>query len=263
MNFFKRFGSSIYDFKSYNLLRKTSNGSTFLYLLVLILILSIGITIRPLMGIRNYNNVISQAIDDKIKTMELKDGTLVVNGGEEIVSYGEDKDTYFVVDTKGEVDKDKFIGKSGIILTKEGFQADFGSITNNTMATSKVDKSYASVGLGNMELDLIGHINNSSQILNRLFTIGVPISNLISNAVMALIYALVVGIMAGYRQLKLTFGERYKISIYAMTSIILIRTLLGLIGFGVHFMISFLVVCTYLFMATKAIKEEEVQDLNS
>lgn len=263
MNFFKRFGSSIYGFKSYNVLRKTSKGSTFLYLLVLVLILSIATAFRPMIAIRNYNKVMHEALDNKIKTMELNSGALIVNGGEEIVTYGEDKNTYFVIDTKGEVDKDKFLGKSGIILRKDGFQVDFGSITNNSIATSEVDTSYSKAGLGNINGDILGVIGGIVGMFNGMLIFALPIYILIGNAIIALLYALVSGIFAGSKDLKLSFGEKYKISIYAMTTIILAKSLLALVGIGVPFVVSFLVVSIYLFMAIKAIKEEEIQDLIS
>lgn len=257
MNFLKRFPRSLYDFKEYNKLRKTSMISTIMYLLILSLLLAGFMAIRPINSANRYQKTINNLLENNVKELNIKDSRLIVNNGEEFSQIDTDGKAFFGIDTRENVTADDYVGQIGIILSKNGV---VGRINNpTTRLNESYSANYDSTDFTKNISDnmLLKGLTSISLAIKIIFLIQSPIVIFIEYLVLSTIFALIAYIICNGNQIKLNFGEKYRIAVYGSTIIFALRAIFSLIGITIPFIILAVIQVVYMSLAIRAIKIEE------
>lgn len=257
MNFLKRFPQSVYNFKAYNKLRKTSMISTIMYLLILALLLSGFIAVRPMNAAYRYQNMINNVLDDNINELNIKDSKLIVNNGEEFSKIETDGKVFFGIDTGENVTADNYVGQMGLILSKEGIVGRVDSPATKLNEPFSVNYDSLDITKNISDNTLLKGLNSIAAAIRVNFLILSPIVIFIEYLVLSLIFAIIAAIICNGKQIKLNFGERYRVAVYASTVIFALRAIFSLIGITIPFLILVIIQVVYMNLAIKAIKIEE------
>lgn len=249
MNIFKGFIKSFYDFKSYAIFRKQSAGKSFLYSVILALVFSIVAFAYPTYKVNSTMKDLSVEYNEKIPDFQIKNGQLEIanNKNAEIVR---DNGT-FVLDNTSDIKllADKY--RSGII---------FGRDTAIVKSEGAVvlEQKYSTLNMDFSKKDIGGILDSHSAISGAMFAI-LTFGFVISLYFRALIIAIIGTIFKG----ETTFGQRFKLSLYATTPSVVISALISL--FGISFtgssVLLFVIGLVYLFLGIKGINKSELQEL--
>jgi hypothetical protein len=247
MSFFSSIYQSMVNPTSYAVFRRQSLGRALLYLL---LVTALFCFFSNLLLILNFNNDYGKGMTWlKANTPEFvfQNGELAVQGKMPIVSKA-DKDTLFVVDTTGQttpdvlkecqegalITKDKIIYKKSAFETREydlGAYRAFNFNKQQALDLLTAARPYFYVG----------------------FLLAIVLFSLTGHLVAALFIALLGLLLYWAIKIKLSFGDLYKLSIYAMTGPTLLFVLLGFLRVQPPFLFTFLSL-GYLYLAGKSLR---------
>lgn len=223
LSFWSKAIFSVQGIKHYKDVLKDTVGKSIIYLLLLSLLLG---AVGSLRGAIDTNNGISQFIkiyNDKCPDFELKDGQLSVTGDMPLV-LSKDNNYYFVIDTTNNTstdvlnsyDRGILILKDKLIEKQSGAQTqifDFKSLQGSTINKKQV----------NVYLPLI-------KLVIPLIFIGNIIWYFLGGLLSALFLALLALIINGVFKTNFKYGQLYSISIYALTTPLIIDTILKIVG---------------------------------
>ncbi len=245
---------SILDFNAYNSFFKLSIGKAFLYLLFLTIFLGGFSIIRPLYNFNTKLDTVTRDYKKDAPEFTFKDGKLTVDS-EVPLRYG-DSDYRYIIDTTGKTKSSILNDESGMLITKDSiYQKDFfGKISKVPLS------SFKGINFNRKDIE---KILPKLKIIDILIIIFYPIKFFIGYIVNALILALLGLILRNILKMKLTFGDCFKLSFYALTlpttfKLIIIAIDKPMSGFSLYsFPIFYGIGCIYLLKAFTVIKINE------
>lgn len=260
MGILKRFINSIYDFKSYNFFISQKLSKAILYLLLLAFLSSTFTVIKNSYTFKSGFSYLEEVLTNEMPSFILENNELKIDTTMPIVY--EDGINIVVVDTTKELDPTTYpsyiniflIGKDKIIFKDSSSQfttLDYSSFQLTSPLTSE-DFSNVMKTLGGIGIT----------ILLILIFIFLFIGKLIS---VFLIMPLAALVISSILDKKLSYGSLIKISAYALTVPIIIKTFFAVIGVNVpvFFILYYGVGIIYLTFAIKNIKLDINDSLES
>jgi maltodextrin utilization protein YvdJ len=249
MNIFKGFIKSFYDFKSYAVFKKQSGGKSFLYSLLLAIVFSI-VAFGPITyKVNSTMKDLSSEYSEKVPNFQIKGGQLQIpdNKGAEIVR---DKST-FVLDNTSDVNvlSDKY--KNAVIFGRD-------SLVLRTDGTTALNQKYSLLNLEVGKAD-IGNFLNMHATLAALLFVFSTITFMIGFYIRALLVALLGTIFKG----ETTFGQRYKLSLYATTPSVVLSAIFSVAGLNFRgtTILPFVIGLVYLYLGIQGINKAELEEL--
>ncbi|GKU26080.1 DUF1189 domain-containing protein [Clostridium folliculivorans] len=249
MNIFKGFIKSFYDFKSYAIFRKQSAGKSFLYSIILALVFSIVAFAYPAYKVNTTMKDLSIEYNEKIPDFQIKNGQLEIpnNKNAEIVR---DSGT-FVLDNTSDIKllSDKY--KSGIIFGRD-------TVIVKSEGTVALDQKYSTLNMDFNKKDIGGILDSHGAISSAMFAI-LAFGFIIGLYFRAFIVAIIGTIFKG----ETTFGQRFKLSLYATTPSVVLSAIFSLVGvnFTGSSILLFVLGIVYLFMGIKGVSKSELKEL--
>ena len=254
MNLFAQFYNSITRLEAYKYFFKQSLGKAFLYLFV------ISISLAAISGFRtiyDFNvgiNDVAAYVKTDFPDFELRNGQLEVDAEMPYV-VANNEIQIIIIDTTDKTDETIlndydsgiFISKHGLDYKESVFQTrkiDFASLNGVTLTKDNI-------------LKWIPYI--------KWFTILIIFFGFLFYIVGKLISALLVSIggivIASILKHKIKFGDLYKLSIYCLTSSILVNTLIDLTGITIPFfsLIYYGIALVYLWKVIEILKDNELE----
>lgn len=232
LSFWMKIVSSVEGIKHYEDVLKETTGKAVLYLLLISLLLGAVGAIRGAFEVNDGISEFMKVYNDKCPNFELKNGELSVDGSMPIVLEGEDD--YVVIDTTNSTNPDVLdshskgilILKDKMIQKKNGMQTevtDFKSLQEFTINKNTVNR----------------YLPFAKVIIPLIFLwniLGYFLGGLLSSLFLAL-FALIIN---GIFETKLKYGQLYSLSIYALTTPLIITTLFKILNLG-HFSFYWLI----------------------
>lgn len=252
MSFFSKLKNSITRPEAYSHFLKESGGRAVLYLLFLCLIFGGIGTIKT---IYEFNKVVSEVealLKEKVPNFTLKNGELNVEGEMPII-LNERGPSVVIIDTSDKADEsilDKY--QDGLFISKTKFIQKQGSY-------KRQETSFASFrGMTLTKTDVQGYVGYSI-FLKVAIGILSPILFFISKFFSAFIITILALIVNGFYKAKVTFGQIYKLSIYALTLPIIIKVFFTVttLYFGFFWVVYYGVALLYLILALKSINKNQ------
>lgn len=253
LSFWMKIVSSIQGIKHYENVLKETGGKAVLYWLLISLLLGAIGSIRG--SVEAYDGIskFTKMYNDKCPNFELKNGELSVEGKMPLV-LSDDKDNYVIIDTTNNTKpdvlnshregililKDKIIQKKNEVQTQE---TDFKSFQGTTINKDAINRylPYANI--------IIPFI-----FLGNMFWYF--ISGLLSSVFLAL-FALIIN---GIFKTKLTYGQLYRLSLYALTTPIIISTLFKIFDlehFSFYWLVYHIIAYIYIGFALNKLKDSQ------
>lgn len=257
---FKRFLNSTYNFKSYNLFISQNLSKAVLYLILLAFLSSTLTIIANSFSFKKDFAYVAEVLNNEMPSFILENNELNVEATMPIVY--EDGINIFVIDTINEINPTNYnsynsfflIGKKNIILkdSTSGFTTlDYASLQLTEPITSQDFNELIKV------LGSIGII-----ILLGLIFIFLFIGKLISVFLIMPVAALVISSILNK---KLSYGNLIKLSAYALTVPILLKTFFAVISINVpvFFIVYYGIGILYLTFAIKNINLDTDESLKN
>ena len=254
MNLFAQFYNSITRLEAYKYFLKQSLGKAFLYLFLISIVLG-GISgVRTIydfnVGINDAVNYVNTDFPD----FQLKNGELEVNAEMPYVIQ-ENEEEIIMIDTSDKADATILNDyESGIFISKYG--ADY---KKSAFETRKID--FASLnGVTFTKGDLLKWLPYL-----KWFTLIIIIFGFFFYVIGKIISALFVSlggiVIAKVLKHNISFGNLYKLSIYCLTSSMLLNTLVDLTGLTIPFfsLIYYGIALVYLWKVMKILKNDEIE----
>jgi hypothetical protein len=256
MGFFSKLINSITNPKYYKDFLKESTGKAVVYLLLLCLIFG---GISAIRNVYDWNKGIITVVNEfneKVPNFTLENGELNVEGEMPII-FEEKQESVFIVDTSGKTDEtvlDKY--NSGVFVSKTKFvqkkssmqktETSFDGLKTLTFTKAKVEKWIGYAKFVNVVIILFGP----------MFFFGFKF-------IAAFIVSLIGLIINAFCKAKVTFGEIYKLSIYALTFSIILKVFFAVIGVHVpqFWILYYGIPLIYLGLGLNLISKDQNQDL--
>jgi len=255
MGFFTKVKKSITSPKSYAEFLKLSMGKAVLYLLLLCLLFGGIAAIKDLINKENFINTLSVDIKNNVPDFAFKNGELNVTGTMPIVLDG-DKSNPVIIDTDESADVSLLDNYStGILITKTKLiQKLAADRTQETPLTS-----LKSLTLTN---DNLTDMLNVVKYLIFLVLIIEPLLFFASKFIAIFILCMIGLLLNSIFHSKLSFGELYKLSIYAMTLSLILKVLCNFLPVSTGIFSIFTIVYlglggVYLALALKSISKNK------
>ncbi|MBC8060635.1 MAG: DUF1189 domain-containing protein [Clostridiaceae bacterium] len=251
MGFFTKVKNSLTSPKSYAEFLKDSMGKAVLYLLLLCIIFGGIAAIKDLITKETYINTLSSDIKNNVPAFTFKNGELNVDGIMPIV-LDEDKDYPVIIDTSENADVSLLDDYStGILITKTKFIQKLA--TDSTQETPL--SSFKSITLSNSNLT---SMLNVAKYLILLVLIIEPLLFFAAKFIAVFIISIIGLLLNSIFHSELSFGEIYKLSIYAITLSLILKVLCNFLPISTGFFSIFTIVyfglgITYLTSALKSI----------
>lgn len=257
MNIFKEMAHSIYDFEGYKGFLKNKKGKVFLFGLVLMLAYFLVTMVVPFARFQFTTGGFGTIIREYVPDFELKDGKMWVESSFEYDYAG----TYVNINTEegfyfDDADQVESLLKEypQVIL----MDSERAIVKNNSRAET-VYFSDLSGGTFNKE-NLLGYVPYTYMIIAGfglvalLVMIGLFFFGVLFVALLGMIFT------SGMRN-KLTFGQLYKLGIYARTLPLLIKAVLKLVSIPIPFfwVINFGISVFYLYRVIGLMKKDQEQ----
>jgi hypothetical protein len=228
MGFFSKLKNSITNPAAYNHFLKESTGRAVVYLLLLCLIFG---GISAIRNVYDYNKtiiVVLNVFKEKVPNFKFENGELNVEGEMPIIM-NEGKDSAIIIDTSGKTEEtilDKyssgtFISKTKFVQKKNSAQkteTNFEAAKTLTITNADVEKWIGIAKVGNVFIVIFAPI----------FFFGVKF-------IAAFIVSLLGLIVNAFCKAKVTYGEIYKLSIYALTFSIILKVFFTVIAVEVPY----------------------------
>jgi len=252
LSFWMKIVSSVEGIKHYENVLKETTGKAVLYLLLISLLLGALGAIRGAFEVNDGISEFMKVYNDKCPNFELKNGELSVDGSMPIVLEGEDD--YVVIDTTNSTDPDVLdshskgilILKDKMIQKKNGMQTevtDFKSLQEVTINKNIVNR-YLPFAKAIIPLIFLGNI------------LGYFLGGLLSSLFLAL-FALIIN---GIFKTKLKYGQLYSLSIYALTTPLIITTLFKIFNlehFSFYWLIYHIIAYAYIGFVLNKLKNSQ------
>lgn len=240
LSFWKKIIGSIQGIEHYENMLKETTGKAVLYLLLISLFLG---AIGSIRGSIEVNNGISEFIkiyNDNCPNFELINGELSVEGVMPMV-LSEDEDNYIIIDTTNSTNPDVLDSYSeGILILKDKI------IQKENQLQTQVIEFKSLQGLTINKDIAYSYFHYAKIIIPFIFIVnilGYFLGGLLSSLFLAL-FALIIN---GIFKTKLKYGQLYSLSIYALTTPLIINTILKILSIE-HFSFYWLVYHTIAYV---------------
>lgn len=253
MNLSAQFYNSITRLEAYKYFLRQSLGKAFLYLFLISIPLAAISGFRTLYDFNVGINDAASYVRTDFPNFVLKNGELEVNAEMPYVVEKNEKEI-IIIDTRDKVDETIlndydsgiFISKYGLDYKKSAFETrkiDFASLKGVTFTKDNILKWLPYLKWLTLLIIFFGFF---------FYIIGKLIS--------ALFVSICGIVIAKVLKHKIRFGNLYKLSIYCLTSSILINTLINLTGITIPFfsLIYYGIALVYLWKAIKILKNQEL-----
>ncbi len=252
MNFFTQMRESVIDFKFYRSIKNNRFSRSFIYLMLLFLIIYSVNGVRTFVVSRIVVGEIAAGLNDSVPEFKLENGKFSFEG--KMPYYIEENaDEVFVIDTTGEITEDILKDKkSGMLITEDKILAKTNAIETREINLSELK------GLTVTKSDILEFLPKLSWIIlvfiffGFIFVLGWKLLNVV---ILALLGLIANSVMKG----RLQFNNMLNISIYALTLPMLIQLAYNLSGFLIpKFGIAYWgISILYVVLAAKSCIEEE------
>lgn len=244
MSFYQQFIKSFYKFEEYPLLAKVNSFRTVIYVFILSLLASF-LYIVPIVA--DYYNMggFTGIIDKYVPEFEIKNGKLIMNADIDYESLT--KEMIIIADTNTKVDVSMLEDyMSGILVDDEKmilrsagytYSLNFKDVDN----TTKEDI-----------YKMIPVFKQMSIIIIFVFIFFYILSNYIA----VLMFNFIAIIINRFIGANVTFSESLKISAYSRTMPFILRIILMFFGIPMDLTVYCFVVCTYIYLGLKNIKNQ-------
>lgn len=255
MNFFYQVKESVIDFKFYNNIKDNTFAKSFLYLLLLMLIIYSMLTVRNFLLVENAMERTALELSASMPDFQLKDGKFSFEG--KMPYYiSSSTNEVFVIDTTGTVDeKVLYNSMSGILITEDRLY-----IKNGLQQQSMRFSELGDVEFNKQKLiEFLPKLSWLVLIFMLLWFVFVLGGQLLFAAMLALIG---LAISSGLNT-DLKFKHLLNFSIYALTLPMIIDLAVDIsmlpVSQFLFFVIYTVIAVAYLFNAVKAYKESSNQ----
>lgn len=251
MNFFIQVRESVIDFSFYKSIKENKFAKTFLYLLLLLLIIHSMITIRNYVLVKNVMERASIELSQNIPDFELKDGKFKFSGKMPYYASSSTNEI-FVIDTTGSVDARVLNNvMAGVLITEDAVY-----LKNNLQSQTISLADFKGADFNKQ--DLIEFIPKLSwlvliaMIVSFVFVLGWKLFNAVLLALLGIL------ISAAYK-VDLKYRHLFNFSVYALTLPMIIKLAVDISGYYIplFFVIYWAISIVYLSLALKAYKESE------
>ncbi|OGO77786.1 MAG: hypothetical protein A2Y23_14985 [Clostridiales bacterium GWB2_37_7] len=268
MNFFYQVRESVIDFKFYKLIKDNRFAKSFLYLLLLLLIVYSMLTVRNYLLVKNILEQASFELSESMPDFQLKDGKFSFEG--EMPFYiSSSTNEVFIIDTTGTVDKKALQNAmTGILITENNIYIKNNAQQQELSFSEMKDTEFNKASLIE-RLPSLSWMVLIIMLLWFVFALG-------GHLLYVLILALVGLAISASLNADLKYKQVLNFSIYALTLPMLIdlafdiATLPMLIGFGgsvaaalmrqlLYFTLYTGIAIVYLYLAIKTNIENKVQ----
>lgn len=253
LNFWMKIVSSVQGIKHYENVLKETVGKAVLYLLLISLLLG---AIGAIRGAIEVNDGISKFIkiyNDKCPNFELKDGELSVDGNMPIV-LSEDKDYYIVIDTTNNTNPDVLDSHSkGILILKDRM------IQKKNEAQTEVT-DFESLQGATINKNIVNRYLPFAKVIIPFIFLGNMFGYFLGGLLSSLFLALFALIINGIFKTKLKYGQLYSLSIYALTTPLIIDTLfkiLNLEHFSFYWLVYHIIAYVYIGFVLNKLKKSK------
>ncbi|GEM_PF-315945 len=250
LSFWKKILGSIRGIEHYENVLKEATGKAILYLLLISLLLG---AIGSIRGSIEANNTISEFMkiyNDNCPNFELINGELSVEGSMPMV-LSDDEDNYIIIDTTNSTNPDVLdshnqgilILKDKMIQKKNQLQTQVTEFKSLQELTINKDIAYSYLPYAKIIIPFIFIVN----------IVGYFLGGLLSSLFLAL-FALIIN---GIFKTRLKYGQLYSLSIYALTTPLIINTLLKILSiehFSFYWLVYHTIAYVYIGLALNKLK---------
>jgi hypothetical protein len=254
MNFFIQMRESVIDFKFYNSIKNNRFSKSFVYLLLLFLIIYFINGTRTFIATRIAVDELVAGMSTSIPEFRLENGEFSFEG--EMPYYiSSSTDEAFVIDTTGQVSESILKDvSSGILITKNMLYVKRSEIETREFSLTELE------GITLTKAKVLEFLPKLSWIVfiliafGFIFVLGWKLLN-------AVILALLGLIISAVMKRRLKYGNLLNISIYALTLPMLIQLAVNLYGYPIanFWLIYWGISILYVSMAVKSCKDEPEQ----
>jgi hypothetical protein len=256
VNFFYQVKESVIDFKFYKQIKDNRFAKSFLYLLMLLLIVYTMLTVRNYFLVKSVMERAAFELSESIPDFELKDGKFSFEG--EMPFYiGSSTNELFVIDTTGTVDEnDLQDATNGMLITEDAIFFIKNNVQQQTLKFSDMKEAEFN------KADLIELLPK----LSWLVLVGMLIwfVFVVAGHLLFAVFLALIGLaFSSSLNTDLKYKHVLNFSIYALTLPMLLDLAVDIAGLPIPKVIFFLIYATiagiYLLYAIKAYKENQVQ----
>ncbi|WP_297427276.1 DUF1189 domain-containing protein [Clostridium sp.] len=250
LSFWKKIISSIQGIKHYENVLKDPVGKSILYLLLISLLLGTIGAIRVSIEVNNGISRFISIYNAKCPNFEIKNGELSVDGNMPIV-LSKDDYNYIVIDTTNKTSPSILDSHSeGILILKDKIIQKKNKVQTQVIDIKSLQGLYIDKTIVNTYLYFVKAIIPFIFIGN---IFGYFLGGLLSSLFLAL-FALIIN---GIFETKLKYGQLYSLSIYALTTPLIISTLfeiLNLKHFSFYWLVYHIIAYVYIGFALNKLK---------
>lgn len=263
MNIFQKFIKSFYDFKAYIEFKKQSGGKALIYVILVSVLFTTLAFMKPIFKVANSVDNFNIEYKNKIPEFTIKNGKLDIKNGnkfkldnldsEDLKIDGE-KIHRFVMDdtTYGKEVLDKY--DSGIFMFDSRFAFKYKS-------GKVVNLNYTSIpGLNVSKNQLFDKMKGLVSKGKIAIPILIGICFLIGDLFKAILISIIGIIIKTILDVSLRFKDIYKLTLYALTPAIILRSLAIVFSFEFSTLLFSMISLVYLLLAIRAIKIKEEED---
>ncbi len=246
-----------------------SLGQAVKYFILFCILLSLVLSIEPIITLVNFTNVFNKTLLKNIPDFTLKNGTLTIEGEMPMVFDYKD-DLAFIIDTSGKSDNSVLNNYTRGIFISDSYIATKGIFISDSHMVYK-DPSYAEIHnfRDNTSFTFSKALLNNYLAILKIIIPLVPIAMIVAILILKFIGSLVVCAIAAIcgivRGVHLKFDDYYRIALYAVTlPTILQFTIKPIFHIPYFFVIYYAVVIIYINLAFSRIKRKTLaQSQNS
>lgn len=252
MNFFVQMRESVIDFKFYRSIKDNRFSRSFIYLLLLFLIIYFISGTRTFIAARLGIDELVSSLSTNMPDFRLENGEFSF-AGEMPYYISSSTNEAFVIDTTGQVGVDvlKDVG-SGMLITKDKVYLKRSEIETREFSLKEFK------GMTLTKADILEFLPKLSWIVfvfiafGFIFVLGWKLLNAVILALLGLIANAIIGV-------RLKFNELLNISIYALTLPMLIQLAVNLYGYPVPYfgLIYWSLSILYVALAVKSCRDDE------
>lgn len=221
MNFINQLWKSISNFQFYKSLQNESLGKAFLYLTKVVIIFGIISLIRPVLGFDLGVDMARENFIESVPDFVFDDGVLTVTGEQPYI-WEEDEDDYIIaMDTSGQIGPEILDDyNDGVFITNHYFIVKQNGIEKRELDFSQL------VGAKFTKDDVAEWIPYAKWANGFIVIFG--LIGFLAGKLWSALFIALLGLMICSG--KYQFVNLYKISIYALTLPIIIKTFISLLG---------------------------------
>lgn len=263
MNFFNQVKESVIDFKFYKHIKDNRFAKSFLYLLLLLLIIYSMLTVRNYLLVKSMMEQAASGLRESVPEFQLENGKFSFEG--EMPFYiSNNNDAMVAIDTTGTLDEDSLQGTTtGILITEDAMHIK-SNVQQQTVNFSEMKDTKFS------KADLIELLPRVSWwvVVFMLISFVFVVAGQVLFAVMLAMIGLVI---SSSLNIDLKYKHVLNFSIYALTLPMLIDLAVDIAGLPipqfVFFMIYTAIAAMYLLFAIKSygasLNQPQVSDENN